>query len=150
MKKTNEEFLEKAKKTLLDLIKEQEDGKTYMGKANGAVLLDRNDPSDVEWYEDDSCISEDIERSVKQSMEYYQKVDAGIEPRRSARDGLEEIKRKLIINTKHTQTIINNEQAKEIANLPITEVKETKSIKVIKMNKKDSQERIERQIEKWK
>lgn len=85
-------------------------------------------------------MSDQLECDIRKAMEYYRKVDAGIEPRRSARDGLEEVKRKLIINTKHTQTIINNEQAKEIANLPIAEVKETKSIKVIKMNKKDSQE----------
>lgn len=145
MSKNDEEELEKARKIMWDLMKNQKDGKVYTGSGN-VVWLDRNDPSDVEWYEDDDCISDE---TVKRTMEYYQKVDACIEPRRPARDGLEEIKRKLVNNTQVTQTIINSEQAKTIANLPVTEVKETESSKLFKMKKKDSQKRAEEQMKKW-
>ena len=89
-------------------------------------------------------IMEDLMKNQKDG-----KVDVGIEPRRSARDGLEEIKRKLVNNTQVTQTIINSEQAKTIANLPVTEAKETESSKLFKMKKKDSQKRVEEQIKKW-
>lgn len=41
-----------------------------------------------------------IQENIRRTMEYYQKVDASIEPRRSARDGLEEIKRKLAAKKK--------------------------------------------------
>lgn len=145
MSKNDEEELEKAERFFRNLIKNQKDGKAYTGSGN-VVWLDRNDPSDVEWYEDDDCISDE---TVKRTMEYYQNVDAGIKPRRSARDGLEEIKRKLVNNTQVTQTIINSEQAQTIAKLSVTKVKETESSKLFKMKKKDSQKRVEEQIKKW-
>lgn len=55
----------------------------------------------------------------------------------------------MITKEESTQTIINNEQAKAIASLPTTEVKETNSVKVVNMNKPDAQEHIKRQMKKW-